>query len=373
MRLPDFYRNDIAWLEANGRRRSLALPAGRDFSSNDYLALAGSADLRAAAMAALDRGVPLGSGGSRLLRGHGREHEALETEAVQFFGAESALFLGSGYGANSLVFSTLPQPDDLILHDALIHASAHEGMRLARCRHRAFRHNDVEDASDRIADWRREGGRGTVWIAFETLYSMDGDRAPVDDFADLAARDNAMLLIDEAHAVGALGPRGRGLASGLHGQDNAVILATCGKALGCEGALVLAPAILRDFLINRGRGFIFSTAPSPLVAAVVRAALTLVERADDRRENLCDLVDLSAVTVAKLGIAPSGSHIQPIVIGDEARTMAMAAELQRRGFDIRGIRPPAVPQGTARLRLSITLNAEASAIAELGEALEDLL
>ncbi|WP_379922886.1 8-amino-7-oxononanoate synthase [Erythrobacter sp. R86502] len=373
MVLPRFYCDDIAALQKAGRRRSLTLPGGTDFSSNDYLALAGSDTLRNAARAALDRGVNLGSGGSRLLRGNTPEHEAAEAAAARFFGAECALYVGSGFAANSLLFSSLPQPGDLILHDALIHASVHEGMRLSRAPHRAFAHNDVAAAQAEIARWRAAGGRGTVWIAFETLYSMDGDMAPVAAFAALADREGAMLVIDEAHAAGVFGPQGRGLAWQLQARSNVVTLATCGKAMGCEGAFILTASVLRDFIINRARSVIFSTAPSPLMAEIAKAALAAVAAADDRRAQLATLIALAQQTFEPFGVLPGCSPIQPIIIGDDARTMAAAARLQALGFDVRGVRPPAVPPGTARLRLSITLNADAAAIAALGKALKEVV
>ena len=369
----NFYKNDLERLENSGRRRTLTEAIGRDFSSNDYLALAGSTALRTAAAEAIARGVGIGSGGSRLLRGNSPEHIALEADAARFFGSESALFVGSGYGANSLILSTLPQRDDLVLHDALIHASAHEGMRLSRAPCQSFAHNDVDAAADAIKQWRARGGRGTPWIAIETLYSMDGDIAPIADFAALADRNGAMLLIDEAHAAGVCGPKGRGLAAQLQGRENIVTLATCGKALGCEGALILAPAILRDFLVNRGRGFIFSTAPSPLIAAIVRESLAIVALADDRRDRLNELIAKAGYHFGRLGIPSSGTHIQPVIVGEDARTMHIAATLRDRGFDVRGIRPPTVPAGTARLRISITLNTDETEIAELAVALGDLL
>lgn len=369
----EFYNDDLRRLEEAGRRRTLTSAAGCDFSSNDYLALAGSEALRTAGAEALARGVDAGSGGSRLLRGNATEHVALESDASRFFGSESALFMGSGFAANSLILSTLPQPEDLVLHDALIHASVHEGMRMSRAPSERFAHNDVGAATDAIARWRADGGRGIPWIAFETLYSMDGDVAPIADFAALAERTGAMLLIDEAHAVGVCGPEGRGLAAQLHGGENVVTLVTCGKALGCEGALILAPAVVRDFLVNRGRSFIFSTAPSPLIAAIVRESLAIVAGADERRERLRDIIKKVGEHLAPLGVVPSGTHIQPVLIGEDARTMRIAAALQARGLDVRGIRPPTVPTGTARLRISITLNTDDSAISELATALEELL
>ena len=373
MTLTDFHSADLARLAGADRRRELRRPTGLDFSSNDYLGLASSECLRDAAHAALDDGIALGSGGSRLLRGNSPEHEAVEAAAARFFGSEAALFAGSGYAANTLVFSTLPQREDRIFHDALIHASAHEGIRLSRASAQAFPHNDVDAAADAIALWRAEGGRGTPWIAFETLYSMDGTAAPIADFAALAEGVGAMLLVDEAHAVGACGPQGRGLAASLHARSDTVTLATCGKALGCEGALVLSSAIMRDFLVNRGRGFIFSTAPSPLIAAVVRESLSFMARAQDRRERLRTLVAHAAQALEPLGIAPTGRHIQPVILGDDGHTMRIAAALQSRGFDVRGIRPPTVPVGTARLRISITLNIDEQAIDDLVAALGDIL
>ncbi|WP_445192610.1 8-amino-7-oxononanoate synthase [Sphingomonas sp. Tas61C01] len=369
----DTLETGLAQLSAHGRRRTLLPRAGLDFSSNDYLGLAGSNRLRDAVLAAIARGVPIGSGGSRLLRGNCEEHALLEEEAARFFGAESALFMGAGYGANALLFSTLPQRGDLVLHDALIHASAHEGIRLGRAESQAFAHNDVDAAADAIAAWRRQGGTGTPWLAVETLYSMDGDQAPLADLKALADREGAMMLIDEAHATGVFGPDGRGLAADLDGRANVVVLRTCGKALGCEGALILAPRTVCDFIVNRGRGFIFSTAPSPLIAAAVRDALRSLREEPERRDRLHALLDTAGHTLRGIGLPVSGSPIQPVVIGDERRTMAIAAALQAAGFDVRGVRPPTVPPGTSRLRLSFTLNIDAAAVTALATVLREHL
>ena len=369
----DKLKDDLAQLETAGRHRSLVPQRGLDFASNDYLGLAGSARLRRAAVEAIGRGVAMGSGGSRLLRGNCDEHERLEEEAARFFGSETALFTGAGYAANTLLFSTLPQRGDLVVYDRLVHASTHEGMRLGRAETAPFAHSDVDAAADAIAGWRRCGGRGTPWLAIESLYSMDGDRAPLADFAALAERENAMLVIDEAHATGVYGPDGRGLAAGLDGRENVVVLRTCGKALGCEGALVLAPATVRDFIINRGRGFIFSTAPSPLVAAIVRNALRSLCEEPERRERLHALVRAAACALASIGIPASGSPIQPVIIGDDRKTMTVAAALQAAGFDVRGVRPPTVPPGTSRLRLSLTLNIDEADVTALATVLGELL
>jgi 8-amino-7-oxononanoate synthase len=347
-------------LTARGRLRALAPRRGIDFSSNDYLGLGASPELAAAISAALARGVPVGAGGSRLLRGNDTEHEALEEEAARFFGAETALYMGGGFAANTAIFATLPQRGDLIVHDDLIHASAHDGMRMSKAETVSAAHNDISAFRDRIAAWRANGGTGRVWIAIESLYSMEGDRAPIADFEALARETDAMLIIDEAHATGIFGPHGRGLAHALEGQPHVVSLHTCGKALGVMGALVLAPRTLRDFLINRARPFIYATAPSPLMAAGVRAALRLTADVPERREMLQErMVLFGQALQARCGLAPTGTQIQPVIVRSDARAVAIAGALQERGFDVRAVRPPTVPEGTARLRVSITLNASA--------------
>jgi 8-amino-7-oxononanoate synthase len=374
--MPVFFaaqRDDLASIAANGRLRSLAPRRGVDFASNDYLGLAHSPRLKRAIEAAIGRGVPVGSGGSRLLRGNDPEHEALEAAAAAFFGSESALFLANGYGANSALLSTLPQRGDLVVYDALVHASAHEGLRLTRADRAAAAHNDADSFADAISRWRAKGGSGRAWIVAESLYSMDGDRAPLGDLVDLAERHEAILVLDEAHATGVFGERGRGLADGLDGRENLVVLRTCGKALGCEGALILAPRVVRDHLVNRGRGFIFSTAPSPLVAAAVREALRILADEPERREQLHELIAHAGRAFAPLGISVSRSQIVPVILGDDARTMEVAAAVQAAGFDVRGIRPPTVPAGTSRLRVSLTLNATVSDVTALAQCLATAL
>ncbi|MEY2944180.1 MAG: 8-amino-7-oxononanoate synthase, partial [Pseudomonadota bacterium] len=259
---------DLAALNGRDRLRALAPRNGIDFASNDYLGLASSGMLADAARAALDRGVPIGSGGSRLLRGNHPEHEALEHEAAAFFGSEAALFFPTGFAANSALLATMPQQDDLILADNLIHASIHEGLRLTRATHQFFAHNDLDAAKNALKIWRDAGHKGQIWIAVESLYSMDGDRTPLAELAQIAAEYQAILLVDEAHATGVFGPGGRGLVAELPSRDTIITLHTCGKTLGAEGALLCGPKVMRDFLVNRARGLIFSTAPSPLMAAV---------------------------------------------------------------------------------------------------------
>lgn len=360
---------DLAALAGKARLRTLRPREGVDFASNDYLGLAGDPRMKAATIAALERGVPVGSGGSRLLRGNHEEHEALEAEAAAFFGCDSALYFANGFGANSALVATLPRKGDVVIYDSLIHASLHEGLRLTRADRAMAEHNDVQSFAEAIIRWRVRGGMGRPWIAVESLYSMDGDRAPLADLMTLADAEDAVLLVDEAHATGVFGAGGQGLADTLQGRANVITMHTCGKALGSEGALVCGPKVVTDYLINCARGFIFSTAPSPLMAAATREALRICTDEPQRREHLRALIDHAAQALAPLGVAPTGSQIVPIILGDDARTMDVATAMQGAGFDIRGIRPPTVPSGTSRLRLSLTLNATPADVDALAGAL----
>ncbi|MDE1914998.1 MAG: 8-amino-7-oxononanoate synthase [Sphingomonadales bacterium] len=353
--------------------RSLAPRKGVDFASNDYLGLAQSGALVQAARDALDRGVAVGSGGSRLLRGNHDEHEVLEAEAATFFGAEAALFLPTGFTANSALIATLPQRGDHIFADDLIHASCHEGLRLTRASWSLVPHNDPQGFDDALCQWRGQGGKGRAWILVESLYSMDGDLAPLAELNAVAARHDAILVVDEAHATGVFGPGGRGLVAQLPGRERIISLHTLGKGLGCEGALLAGPQVMRDFLVNRARGFIFSTAPSPLNAAIARAALRISEAGDEFRTDLFNRIALAGTLLAPLGAQTHGSPIMPLILGSDARAMAVASAVQAAGFDVRGIRPPTVPAGTARLRIVITRNAAPAQIEALAAALEKVL
>jgi 8-amino-7-oxononanoate synthase len=368
------YETMLSHLDEEGRRRALAPPRGIDFTSNDYLGLAGSPRLKAAFVAALERGVPVGAGGSRLLRGNHPEHEALEAEAAAFFGSERMLYFGSGYAANAALLATLPQRGDIVVHDALVHASAHAGMAAGRAEAVAVRHNDVGAFDNAIRTWRKAGGMGHPWIAVESLYSMDGDKAPLPVLAELADRHEGFLVVDEAHATGVQGREGRGLAADMEGRDNVVVLHTCGKALGTSGALIGASRVLCDFLVNHARPFIYATAPSPLMAAAVREALRILAEEPERREKLHHLIRFAHAALAeRLGIAGSASQIVPVIVGDNQRAVRIAGRMQRAGFDIRAIRPPTVPAGTARLRIALTLNVDPPTIAGMLDRLAEVL
>lgn len=368
----DPFETDLRDLAGKGRLRSLRERSGIDFTSNDYLGFAESDELRQATVDAIARGVPIGSGGSRLLRGNHAEHEALESEAAAYFGAEAALYFGGGYVANFAIFSTLPQRGDLVVHDELVHASVHEGMRRGRAECVSAPHNNADAFDDAIKRWRTAGGKGRPWISVESLYSMEGDGPNLNDLMSVADRHEAMFVIDEAHATGVLGPNGRGLAAMFEGRDNVLTLHTCGKALGTVGGFVVGPKVIRDFLVNRSRPFIFATAPSPLIAAVTRVALQISRTDLTRRDRLKNLVEFAGHELRRrCNVEASGSHILPVVIGADQAAVALAAALQRRGFDIRAVRPPTVPEGTARLRIALTLNVDETVVADLFAALSD--
>ncbi len=356
------YTSALEALKRDERLRCLKPRGGIDFSSNDYLALACCQRMRRAIAAAVESGTPIGAGGSRLLRGNCAEHEELELDAAQFFGTETAIFFASGYIANFAVLTTLPQKGDLLVLDQLVHASIHEGARAGRADFRFFAHNNPNSVEEMIRGFRSEGGTGRVWIVAESLYSMDGDFAPLDALLAIADRHDAFVLVDEAHATGVFGEDGRGLAAAYEGRENLVVVHTCGKAMGAAGALITTTRLLRDFIVNRCRPFIFSTAPSPLMAVAVKEALAILREEPERRQRLSGLI---AFTRAEIGAREdsqgsgwqvSGSQIMPYIVGDNARAMALAEGLQARGFDIRGIRPPTVPPDTARLRISLTNN-----------------
>jgi len=365
----DGYRVQLQGLAAQCRLRTLEPRSGLDFASNDYLGLATSKRLAGAVVAALERGTSIGAGGSRLLRGNAPEHEELEAAAATFFHSERSLYFGGGYIANYAVLSTLPQQGDLIVLDALAHASANEGTRAGRAEVTRALHNDVGAFEAEILKWRARGGRGRVWIAVESLYSMDGDCAPLGDLMALTDRHDGMIYVDEAHATGVYGPGGRGLAASLEGRDNVLVLHTCGKALGGSGGLVSGPRVLCDFLINRCRPFIYATAPSPLMAVAALESLRILQEEPERRQRLASLVALTREAAGSQGIPFSGSQIVPVIVGGDANAIALASALRARGFDVRAVRPPSVPEGTARLRISITLNVNHEDIAGLFEAL----
>lgn len=362
------FQDKLDTLSQLEKRRTLTPIDGIDFSSNDYLGLSNHDGIRHSLVETLANGVALGAGGSRLLRGNHREHEDLEDFASAFFGADSALFMATGYLANLALLTTLPQRGDVILMDELIHASTKEGVHAALAKHAKFAHNDA-GACEGALKRARERGAKNIWIAVESVYSMDGDVAPLDDLIAIADRHGAYLIVDEAHATGIHGPDGKGFAAAFEGRDNLVVLHTCGKALGQAGALLTLPHVMKDYLINAARSFIYTTAPTPLSAVAVQRALEVVHREPERRDRLFDLIAYAhRIFNGAPGVIPGETQIMPLMVGSDGDAQALALHLQTQGFDIRAIRTPTVAKGAARLRLSITLNVTKADIDALADA-----
>jgi len=362
---------EIERLRAAHSYRTLRPASGRDFTSNDYLGLAMHPALREAAKKALDDFGIVGAGGSRLLRGHHPLHEALEGRAADFFSCEKTLYFGSGYLANLALFSTLCDRHDAIVFDEYVHASIKEGIHAAPAGRYRAEHNDLSSFEDKLKRARKDG-RHSIWIAVESLYSMDGDFAPLDELAKLGREYDATMIVDEAHATGIFGKTGRGLSEDLN-ETHCIAVHTCGKALGVAGALVCGSATTIDFLINKSRPFIYSTAPPPMLAAALIRALELVDEEPERRTRLLANAELARErlnTGARDNLPVSGSQIIPVILGDEKRTLEIAADLQEAGFDVRAIRPPTVPQGTSRLRISLNATHTEEDIAALSVALD---
>ena len=358
------WHDEIERLQQSHRHRALALPHGVDFTSNDYLGLARHPALREALIAALERDGIVGAGGSRLLRGHHQEHARLEAFAAEFFHTEKALYFASGFVANYALFTTLLDRHDAVVFDERIHASVKEGIHASPADRYRTRHNDL-DSFEAALKRARERDATQIFVAVESVYSMDGDLAPLAELSDLARRFDAVLIVDEAHATGVFGARGRGLGENL---QNGITLHTCGKALGVAGALVCASAETIDYLINRARPFIYSTAPPPCLAATVTRALQLVDEEPWRRERVLKLARLAHAELNPT--TPfAGSQIVPVIIGTDEATLSVAQRVQEAGFDVCAIRPPTVPEGTARLRVSINAGHCADQIRALGVAL----
>ncbi len=354
-------------LRARDRHRSLRLPGGIDLSSNDYLGLSKHPDLRRAAITALEDGIEIGATGSRLLRGHRDAHAELEAFAARHFDVPRTLFFANGFQANYALITTLVGRHDVAIFDALCHASVRDGLHAAHAKTIKVQHNDLDAFEAALKKPRSPGAQ--AWVLIESVYSMEGDVAPVAELLALAERYDAILIVDEAHGTGVFGPTGRGVTEGLP-HDRLISLHTCGKALGVAGALVCARADIIDYLINAARPFIYSTAPMPLQALLVQKALQLGAVEPERRDRLRALQGFVAQRSQNIAVH---SPIVPIIIGEDAAAVAIAEQLQAKGFDIRAIRPPTVPAGTARLRLSLNADLTEAELSAFFDFLSPLL
>ena len=353
-------------LKTQGRYRSFSLPRGTDFTSNDYLGYGGSrrfaippGDLQSHSVSGI---------ASRLLRGHHPIWEEVEQKLADWHGSESTLMLTSGYAANEGLLSAIMEPGDWVASDELNHACIVDGLRLAKSRRFAFRHNDLNHLEDGLkAEVQRNDPDRARFIITESLFSMDGDTAPLREIAKLAGRFGAHLIVDEAHSTGCFGETGSGCvdAAGVRDQVLAT-MHTGGKGLGVSGAYLACSCLLREYLINKCRHLIFTTALPPITGVAWRHLLEHVANDQVGRRHLHEHAAWVRRELAGHGVKALGEHyVVPVVVGDDARAVAAATALQRLGHDVRAIRPPSVPPGTSRLRISIHADHDPALLVQL--------
>jgi 8-amino-7-oxononanoate synthase len=323
--------------------------------SNDYLGLSTDPRLKQAVAEAVAKADAVGSTGPRLLSGNSREWEEMEAEFAGFAGTEAALYFSSGYAANIGLLSSLLKPGDVVFPDALNHASLIDGIRLSGATKVIYPHGDLQFLENALRDHAR--GSGARVIVTETVFSMEGDITSIDALMGLAGEYKAELVIDEAHATGVWGPQGRGIAAEWGAErDVLAVVHTCGKALASAGAFVCGKRTLRDYLVNKARTFVFSTAMPPYLAGQIRTAVALSREADSERTHLHEIAFAlrDALAAAGFNCGTSATHIVPVILGSNEMALHVASELQRGGFAVKAIRPPTVPAGTARIRISLT-------------------
>ncbi len=351
------------------RRRRTGVGGLINFCSNDYLGLKDHPEVtRAFIEAASKYGV--GSGASHLVSGHGPEHEALEQELAAFVGRPRALVFSTGYMANLGVIGTLADQNAAIVSDKLNHASLIDGGRLSGAEVRRYRHGDATHAAELLA----AAQEATRLLVTDGVFSMDGDLAPLPQLAEAAREAKAWLVVDDAHGLGVVGATGRGCCEqfGLGLDAVPVLIGTFGKAFGSFGAFVAGDADLIEYLLQKSRTYIYTTALPPAVAAATRAALRISQRESWRREKAGALSRRFQRGLRERGInagSESSTTIVPVVVGDAARALAISAKLEQAGFLVTAIRPPTVPPGTARLRVTLSAAHEEAQVDALANAL----
>ena len=343
-----------------------------NFSSNDYLGLADHPALKEAAIRAIEQ-FGLGSGASRLISGSLAPFHDLEQALADFKKTEAALTFSTGYATAIGTICALLGKDDIIILDKLVHASIVDAARLSGAKIRVFGHNDLDDQQDKL-EWAKSQPKGHVLIVTESIFSMDGDAASLREIVELKNKFGAWLMLDEAHATGIIGKDGRGLAdeSGVAGQIE-IQMGTLGKALGSSGGYICGSRALIDFLVNRARSFIFSTAPLPATAAAAAAAIKLLQTPEGQQRRATLRKHVEQLT-AKLKIngAKLPGAIVPIIIGDEERAVAVARKLREHDIFVPAIRYPTVARGKARLRVTLSATHTSKDVTALANTLESL-
>ena len=361
-------RSRLSALRASGLHRTMRSPSGVDLSSNDYLRLSVDPRVTAAFVAGV-QAEGAGSTGSRLLRGERRAFADLERRFAEFKQTERSLFFSSGYLANIALLTTLPETGDVIFSDQHNHASLIDGARLSRGSRVIFPHSNPAALARLLEATPCSGHR---FVVTESLFSMDGDEAPLQEYAAICRELQASLIVDEAHAVGVYGARGSGLIERFGVETDVVAsINPAGKALGVGGAFVAGPAWVIEYLVQRARPFVFSTAAPPAMGHALMASLDVVRDDPARRERLrANAAHLrSRLRSSGIDVEKGESHIIPVHIGSNDTALAVAAALQVEGFDVRAIRPPTVPEGTARLRVSVNVGVSRSMLDQFARLL----
>lgn len=356
--------------EEQGLLRRLKDARGVDFTSNDYLGLSSDPSIRESLQTYLEDG-DLGAPASRLLRGNHSEHTDVEREFANFKGDEAALLFSSGFQANLGMLTGLIGRHDRVLSDELNHASLIDGLRLSRAKRIVFPHLDLEALEARLA---RPHEQGRTFVLVESLFSMDGDVAPLDRIAQITSRYGGLLIVDEAHATGVYGETGAGLIDSFGVRDEVLATAsTCGKAFGLAGAFITGSQLVIDHLVNHARSFIYSTAPMPLLSRAIRRAIEIVRSAPERRARVAELSKRLRLRLRDLGVQTAlvNSPIVSVLLGDQHRALSVSRLLWERGYDVRALRPPTVPEGTSRLRISVHSNHTPEEIDGLADAVSE--
>lgn len=317
-----------------------------------------------------------GSGASQLITGYNREHAALEEELADYVGRERALLFSTGYAANMGVISALMGRNDTIVSDALNHASLIDGARLSGAQKQVYKHADIQAADASLNASHDNQGKNTLLLS-DAVFSMDGDTAPMAALAGLAEKHDAWLMLDDAHGFGVMGDHGQGsvAAAGLTTRQVPVLTATLGKSAGVAGAFVAGDNDLIEYLVQAARPFVFSTAPPPALAAAARQGLRIMREEQWRREHLLHLITHMQTRAAQFGLelGASNTPIQPLILGNEARTLAVSQALLERGYLVSAIRPPTVPAGTARLRITLSAAHQMEQVDALLQTLAEVL
>ena len=379
---------ELKQLKNKNLYRSVSLPLGLDFSSNDYLSLTQHAGIRKSFVQALRKNLPLSSGASRLIRGHTLFHEETEYLFQKWTKSGGALFFSSGYMANMGLISAIAKDNTMLFSDELNHASLIDGCRLTKSPCCIYKHKNLNHLESLL---KKETKKKKIIIT-ESLFSMDGDFAPLEDLSYLALKHHALLIVDEAHSTGLYGPKGAGLCAKLKTKDHIISVHPCGKALCGSGAFVAGPAVLKTYLINISRPFIYSTAPSPALLFYIRCVLQVLQQEPERRIQLKKKIKYFKTQLKNFNksfsksapfdskspkletsnqinkqICMQGmqSPIVPIITGSSSSAVFLQKMLQKKGYDIRAIRYPTVPKGTERLRICIHYNHSLKQLKEL--------